>query len=129
MAVAALSATPAGAQGCTEIGPSIYCGTEAAHSVLGRSAIFRTGRPGELAGGRIYRETPRGPTLGQLLNRRPSAPVTPAPDRPRAPGRYVDLQRGKDFGAFAFPLTNRLGATISGARPGRLSPRLPAFQR
>lgn len=119
---------PAQAGGCVAIGPSIFCGPEAAHSVVGRSAIFRTGRPGELAGGLLFLDRPGRPTLGQVLRRETRRPVEPPPQAPR-PGDYIDFRRGKDFGAFEFPLTNRQGGTIAGSRAGRLGPRLPPLRQ
>ena len=124
-----LAGAPLRAEGCVQIGASLFCGTEGAHRVIGRSVIFRSGRPGDLGAGVLRRESERGPTLGQVLrSARPEASGHEPPER-GGPGGFIDLQRGKDFGAFVFPLRNRLGATISGDRPGRLGPSLPAFQR
>lgn len=118
---------PALAGGCVAIGPSIFCGAEAAHTVIGRSAIFRTGRPGEIAGGFLFLDRPGRPTLRQVLRREIRPRADPLPQAPR-PGQYIDFQRGKDFGAFEFPLTNKLGGTIAGSRAGPLGPRLPPLK-
>ena len=118
--------TPVAAQACVTVGESVHCGTGSAANRVGRNLIFNQGRAGVTLGDLVEIERDGKPRFEAVLPR----PPEPRP-RPRAaaPGGFIDLQRGKDFGAFEFPLRNRLGATLSGARSGRLGPTLPAFRQ
>lgn len=114
------------AEGCTTIGGSIFCGADGAHKAVGRRVIFNQGPSGRLTGTILTRERYRGLYATQVLPQ-PRPPA--AGPSVRRPGSFIDFNRGRDFGAFVFPLENKLRGTIAGARPGRVGPSLPPLKR
>jgi hypothetical protein len=90
----------AGAQSCTQLSGAPYCGTQRAHTIVGSQVIFPYGPPGRRIGNFIALQVDGQTRLAAGL---PPAHGTGPPDGARPAGRLIPLDRGRDFGAFAFP--------------------------
>ena len=97
---------PALAQSCATIGDSVHCGTSGAQNRVGRTVIFNQGPTGKTLGDFLEIEGEDGRTRidGEL----PAAPAPRARPQTNAPGSFIDLKRGRDFGAFEFPIRRSL---------------------
>ncbi len=88
------------AQSCTELSGAPFCGTQRAHTTVGSQVIFPQGPPARRVGNYLVLQQDGKQRLAAgLPPRRGTAP----PEGARPAGRLIDLDRGRDFGAFAFP--------------------------
>jgi len=93
-------AETAGAQSCTELSGAPYCGTQRSHTAVGSQVIFPQGPPARRVGNYLVLQHGGKQRLAAgLPPKRGSAP----PEGARPAGRLIDLERGRAFGAFAFP--------------------------
>ena len=117
----AVPSAPARAQSCINIGSTIVCGTRGSNNRVGRVVIFNQGRPGAIVGDGLEVDENGRRRLDRVLPKQPRASGATPPGRP--PGSFVDLHRGKDFGATGL----RSGPSFGGLRPstGRLTPSGP----
>ncbi len=110
-----IPAAPAMAQSCVAIGKSIYCGTRGAQNRVGNTVIFNQGRPGFTLGDLLIIQGQRGSRVDRVLPAERKSGATP-PGVP--PGRAVDANRGKRFGAFEFPVRSGFVSRGGGMRGG-----------
>ena len=110
------------AESCVEIGGSIFCGATGSNNRVGRSVIFNQGPTGTQVGNTLY----RGLRAERVLPLPPPSVLSRDAVRP---GGYIDFSRGRDFGAFVFPLENKLQGRVTGARAGPRGPSLPPLSR
>lgn len=90
----------ANAQSCTLLSGAPYCGTQRAHTIVGSQVIFPQGPPGRRIGNFIALQVDGKTRLAAGL---PPAHGTAPPGGARRAGTLIRLDRGRDFGAFAFP--------------------------
>jgi len=74
-AVLMLAAQPAGAQSCTTIGSSTFCGARGSHNTVGNTVIFNNGQAGKRVGSFTVTGTP--PRTSVLANSTNSGLVAP----------------------------------------------------
>ncbi len=108
-------AAPATAQSCVTIGKSIYCGTRGAQNRIGNTVIFNQGRPGLTLGDLLIIQGRTGSRVDRVLPVERKSGSTP-PGVP--PGRAVDANLGKRFGAFEFPARGGFLSRGAGVRGG-----------
>ncbi|MDX1575236.1 MAG: hypothetical protein R3285_03520 [Kiloniellales bacterium] len=89
----------AGAQSCTELSGAPFCGTQRSHTTVGSQVIFPQGPPARRVGNYLVLQEGGKQRLAAGLPPRQGA----APEGARPAGRLIGLNRGRDFGAFAFP--------------------------
>ncbi len=110
-----VSVSPTWAQSCITIGKSIYCGTRGAQNRVGNTVIFNQGRPGLTLGDLLIIQGQRGSRVDRVLPVERKSGSTPPGV---APGRAVDANRGKRFGAFEFPVRSGFVSRGGGVRGG-----------
>ncbi len=110
-----LPVAPASAQSCVTIGNSIYCGTRGAHNRIGNTVIFNQGRPGLTLGDLLILQGRTSSRVDRVLPVERKSGATP-PGVP--PGRAIDANRGKRFGAFEFPARSGFVSRGAGVRGG-----------
>ena len=94
------SASIALAQSCTIMSGAPFCAGQRAHTTVGNTVIFPHGPPGHRVGNFIVLEVDGKP---RLLGGLPPAAGKGPPDGARPLGSLIDLNKGRDFGAFVFP--------------------------
>ncbi len=94
------SASTTLAQSCSSLGGAPFCGGQRAHTTVGNTIVFPHGPPGQRVGNFIVLEVDGKP---RLMGGLPPAAGTGPPDGARPLGSLIDLNKGRDFGAFVFP--------------------------
>ncbi len=105
------SAGTALAQSCTILGGAPFCEGQRAHTTVGNTVVFPVGPPGHRVGNFIVLEVDGKP---RLMGGLPPAAGKGPPDGARPLGSLIDLNKGRDFGAFVFP--SGAAWTLSGLR-------------
>ncbi len=105
------SAGTALAQSCTSLGGAPFCGGQRAHTTVGNTVVFPHGPPGHRVGNFIVLEVDGKP---RLVGGLPPAAGKGPPEGARPLGSLIDLNKGRDFGAFVFP--SGAAGTLSGLR-------------
>ncbi len=105
------SAGTALAQSCTILGGTPFCEGQRSHTTVGNTVFFPVGPPGYRVGNFIVLEVDGKP---RLMGGLPPAAGKGPPDGARPLGSLIDLNKGRDFGAFVFP--SGAAWTLSGLR-------------
>ncbi len=102
------SAGTAIAQSCNSLGGAPFCGGQRAHTTVGNTVVFPHGPPGHRVGNFIVLEVDGKP---RLVGGLPPAAGKGPPEGARPLGSLIDLNKGRDFGAFVFP-SGAAGTTL-----------------
>ncbi len=94
------SAGTALAQSCTILGGAPFCEGQRAHTTVGNTVVFPVGPSGLRVGNFIVLEVDGKP---RLMGGLPPAAGKGPPAGARPLGSLIDLNKGRDFGAFVFP--------------------------
>ena len=90
----------AAAGSCTQLSGAPYCGTQRSHTTVGNQVIFPHGPPARRVGNYlVLQEDGKSRLVGGLPPAHGAAP----PEGARPAGSLIGLNRGRDFGTFAFP--------------------------